>query len=45
MSMSAVCREFGVRLLAYGTLGGGFLSERWLGKGEPRAATSPTGAR
>jgi aryl-alcohol dehydrogenase-like predicted oxidoreductase/enamine deaminase RidA (YjgF/YER057c/UK114 family) len=35
--LSAVCREFGVRLLAYGTLGGGFLSERWLGKGEPRA--------
>jgi diketogulonate reductase-like aldo/keto reductase/enamine deaminase RidA (YjgF/YER057c/UK114 family) len=35
--MSAVCREFGVRLLAYGTLGGGFLSERWLGKSEPAA--------
>ena len=34
-AMSAVCREFGVRLLAYGTLGGGFLSERWLGKSEP----------
>ncbi len=34
-AMSAVCAEFGVRLLAYGTLGGGFLSERWLGKGEP----------
>ena len=33
--MSAVCAEFGVRLLAYGTLGGGFLSERWLGKSEP----------
>jgi len=33
--MSAVCAEFGVRLLAYGTLGGGFLSERWLGKAEP----------
>lgn len=36
--MSDVCREFGVRLLAYGTLGGGFLSERWLGKGEPAAS-------
>jgi aryl-alcohol dehydrogenase-like predicted oxidoreductase/enamine deaminase RidA (YjgF/YER057c/UK114 family) len=35
--MSAVCAEFGVRLLAYGTLGGGFLSERWLGKSEPAA--------
>ena len=36
--MSVVCREFGVRLLAYGTLGGGFLSERWLGKSEPAAS-------
>jgi aryl-alcohol dehydrogenase-like predicted oxidoreductase/enamine deaminase RidA (YjgF/YER057c/UK114 family) len=35
--MSAVCREHGVKLLAYGTLGGGFLSERWLGKDEPPA--------
>ncbi len=35
--MSAVCAEFGVRLLAYGTLGGGFLSERWLGRSEPAA--------
>src|SRR5262245_33120865 len=30
--MSAFCRENGVRLLAYGTLAGGLLSERWLGK-------------
>jgi len=37
-AMSAVCAEFGVRLLAYGTLGGGFLSERWLGKGEPASS-------
>jgi aryl-alcohol dehydrogenase-like predicted oxidoreductase/enamine deaminase RidA (YjgF/YER057c/UK114 family) len=37
-AMSAVCAEFGVRLLAYGTLGGGFLSERWLGKSEPAAS-------
>ncbi len=36
--MSDVCHEFGVRLLAYGTLGGGFLSERWLGKSEPAAS-------
>jgi aryl-alcohol dehydrogenase-like predicted oxidoreductase/enamine deaminase RidA (YjgF/YER057c/UK114 family) len=33
--MSALCLERGVRLLAYGTLGGGFLSERWLGAAEP----------
>ena len=26
----------GVHLLAYGTLGGGFLSERWLGEQQPR---------
>jgi len=34
-AMSALCLEHGVRLLAYGTLGGGFLSERWLGADEP----------
>ena len=36
-AMSDLCMERGVRLLAYGTLGGGFLSERWLGAGEPAA--------
>lgn len=33
--MSALCLARGVRLLAYGTLGGGFLSERWLDVPEP----------
>jgi aryl-alcohol dehydrogenase-like predicted oxidoreductase/enamine deaminase RidA (YjgF/YER057c/UK114 family) len=33
--MSALCLSRGVRLLAYGTLGGGFLSERWLDTPEP----------
>ncbi len=33
--LSAFCQESGVRLLAYGTLGGGFLSDRWVGKPEP----------
>lgn len=33
--MTAVCAEYGVKLLAYGTLAGGFLSERWLGAAEP----------
>jgi aryl-alcohol dehydrogenase-like predicted oxidoreductase/enamine deaminase RidA (YjgF/YER057c/UK114 family) len=33
--MSAVCRARGVRLLAYGTLAGGWLSNRWLGQAEP----------
>lgn len=34
--MSAFCLENGVRLLAYGTLGGGLVSRRWLGRPEPR---------
>ena len=33
--MSALCQAEGMKLLAYGTLAGGFLSERWLGKSEP----------
>ena len=33
--LSAVCLEHGVRLLAYGTLGGGLVSSRWLGRPEP----------
>ncbi len=35
--MSAFCLEHGVRLLAYGTLAGGLISERWLGRPEPGA--------
>lgn len=34
-AMSELCLARGVRLLAYGTLGGGFLSERWLGRDAP----------
>lgn len=33
--LSELCRASGVRLLAYGTLCGGFLSKRWLNKAEP----------
>ncbi len=33
--MSEQCLASGTKLLAYGTLGGGFLSERWLGVPEP----------
>ncbi len=33
--MSTLCLQRGVRLLAYGTLGGGFLAQRWLGRDEP----------
>lgn len=34
-ALSDVCGARGIRLLAYGTLCGGFLSERWLDKPEP----------
>lgn len=34
--LSVLCKAKGVKLLAYGTLCGGFLSEKWLGKPEPR---------
>ncbi|WP_137130986.1 aldo/keto reductase [Rhizobium sp. FY34] len=33
--LSALCQKTGVKLLAYGTLCGGFLSEKWLGQPEP----------
>lgn len=33
--MSLFCMENNIKLLAFGTLAGGFLSERWLGKSEP----------
>jgi enamine deaminase RidA (YjgF/YER057c/UK114 family) len=36
--MSAFCQAVGVKLLAYGTLAGGLLSGRWLGRPEPAAA-------
>lgn len=34
-AMTRLCDEHGVKLLAFGTLAGGFISERWLGKPEP----------
>lgn len=34
-ALAEVCAKSGVKLLAYGTLNGGFLSERWLGQPEP----------
>src|SRR5260221_10774829 len=33
--MSRFCLEHGIKLLAYGTLGGGFLTDRWVGAPEP----------
>src|SRR5689334_17466554 len=32
--MTALCRESGVKLLGYGVLGGGFLSDRWVGRSD-----------
>ncbi len=34
-AMAATGRQRGVQLLCYGTLAGGFFSERWLGEAEP----------
>lgn len=33
--MASVCKQHDVKLLAYGTLSGGFLSEKWLDRDEP----------
>lgn len=34
-SMAAACRERGIALLCYGSVAGGFISERWLDAAEP----------
>ena len=41
-AMSRVCRTHGVKLLAYGALAGGLLSDRWLGRDEPAIDESLT---
>ena len=33
--MADLCLKHGIKLLAYGTVAGGLLTERWLGKPEP----------
>lgn len=35
-NMANVCKQYNVKLLAFGTLAGGFLTDRWLNKAEPR---------
>lgn len=35
-AMKDVCLDYDVKLLAFGTLAGGFLTNRWLGKKEPQ---------
>lgn len=34
-AMTALCQRYGVKLLAFGVLAGGFLSDTWLNKPEP----------
>ncbi len=40
--MTALCLKHNVKLLAFGTVAGGFLSEKWLGKSEPSLNESLT---
>jgi aryl-alcohol dehydrogenase-like predicted oxidoreductase/enamine deaminase RidA (YjgF/YER057c/UK114 family) len=40
--MAAFCEANGISILAYGTLAGGFLTERWLGAPEPADAALAT---
>ncbi|WP_026950463.1 aldo/keto reductase [Algoriphagus mannitolivorans] len=40
--MTEFCQKHGVKLLAFGTIAGGFLSEKWLGKPEPKLDESLT---
>jgi len=40
--MAAVCQKHGVKILAFGTLAGGFLTKKWLGKPEPKLDQSLT---
>jgi len=40
--LTEVCRQYEVGILGYGTIAGGLLSERWLGRPEPDAAALET---
>jgi aryl-alcohol dehydrogenase-like predicted oxidoreductase/enamine deaminase RidA (YjgF/YER057c/UK114 family) len=40
--LTALCRERGIALLAYGTVAGGFLTEKWLDRPEPDWDRLPT---
>ncbi|RFU27329.1 hypothetical protein B7463_g8995, partial [Scytalidium lignicola] len=35
VKMAKVCQEYDIKLLTYGTLCGGFIADKWLGKPEP----------
>lgn len=41
-ALAGLCAEHEVKILAYGTLAGGFLSERWLGRPDPHLADELT---
>jgi aryl-alcohol dehydrogenase-like predicted oxidoreductase len=45
VAMAPLCRERGIGLLAYGTVCGGLLSDRYLGQPEPRPATLRTASQ
>ena len=36
-ALSQLCQQNGIKLLAFGSVAGGFLTEQWLGKSEPDA--------
>lgn len=36
-TLLALCESYGIKVLAYGTMAGGFLSEQWITKDEPDA--------
>jgi aryl-alcohol dehydrogenase-like predicted oxidoreductase len=40
-ALTALCAKSGMRLLCYGSLAGGFITERWLGAPDPSDATTP----
>lgn len=40
--MLRVCQQYGVKILAFGTLAGGFLSGKWLGQAEPSLQNGAT---
>jgi aryl-alcohol dehydrogenase-like predicted oxidoreductase len=42
VAMAPLCQERGMHLLTYGTLGGGLLSDAYLGQDEPRGGTLRT---
>jgi len=35
-NMTATCNQYGAKILAFGTLAGGFLTDKWLGRTEPQ---------